>query len=202
MIYGYVRVSTDDQDTQNQKFEIETFCKKNKIKINAWCEEKISGTKNFKKGKFGDFIKKSKKGDLIICSEISRLSRDMLILMKILEHCLTNDIQIWTIKDNFRLENNLQSKVLAFAFGMAAEIERTLIAQRTKEALKLRKARGMKLGRQAGSKNKAQMTGEVINCSQCGKEFYTTHRKFCSKECASEHRSENYINKKYGTKRR
>ena len=154
MIYGYIRVSTDDQDTQNQKFEIETFCKKNKIKINAWCEEKISGTKNFKKGKFGDFIKKSKKGDLIICSEISRLSRDMLILMKILEHCLTNDIQIWTIKDNFRLENNLQSKVLAFAFGMAAEIERTLIAQRTKEALKLRKASGMKLGRQAGSKNK------------------------------------------------
>ena len=81
--------------------------------------------------------------------------------MSILHHCMNTEATIITIKDNFRLDAGIQSKVLACVFGLAAEIERNLISQRTKEALAARKANGMKLGRPFGSKNsKLKLTGQ------------------------------------------
>ncbi len=154
MIYGYIRVSTDKQTLENQEFEINNFCAKEGIVIDKWIMETISGTKDFEKRQLGKILKKLKKDDTIICSEISRLGRNLLQIMTILNICMQKEAQVWTIKDNYRLGTDIQSKVLAFAFGLSAEIERNLISQRTKEALARLKSSGRKLGRVQGSKNK------------------------------------------------
>ena len=150
MVYGYIRVSTDKQTVENQRFEIENFCKNEKMEINGWIDETISGTFVYDKRKLGTLLKKVKKGDIIICSEISRLGRNLFMIMEILNKCMKKGCQVWTIKDNYRLGNDIQSKVLAFAFGLSAEIERNLISQRTKEALKRKRAEGVILGRPVG----------------------------------------------------
>lgn len=153
MIYGYIRVSTDKQTTQNQHYEIEKFCKQQGIHIDEWIEETISSTTELGKRKLGRLIKKVKKNDLIIASELSRLGRNLLQVMSMLNRLLDTDARVWTIKDNYKLGDDISSKVLAFAFGLSAEIERKMISQRTKEALAARRAAGKVLGRPYGSKN-------------------------------------------------
>ena len=150
MIYGYIRVSSDKQTVENQRFEISNFCLRENLKIDGWIEETISGTKNYDKRLLGGLLKKVQKGDVIICSELSRLGRSLFMIMEILNICMTKECRVWTIKDNYRLGDDIQSKVLAFAFGLSAEIERNLISQRTKEALARKKAEGVKLGRKSG----------------------------------------------------
>jgi len=159
MIYGYIRVSTDEQRVDNQRFEIEQFCKSQRIKIDAWIEETTSGTKAPEKRQLGLLLKDVKEGDTIICSELSRLGRTLLMIMGIISTCMERRVNIWTIKDNYRLNDDIQSKVLAFAFGLAAEIERNLISQRTKEALARCKAEGMKLGNKGGKYKRVKLTG-------------------------------------------
>ena len=154
MIYGYIRVSTDKQSIENQRYEINQFCEKNLVAINKWIEEVISGTKKIEDRKLGQLIKTMKKDDILICSELSRLGRNLLMIMSILNECMNRDIQVWTVKDNYRLCSDINSKVLAFAFGLSAEIERNLISQRTKEALARKRAEGIVLGRPHGSKSK------------------------------------------------
>jgi len=163
MIYGYVRVSTDKQETDNQKFEIERFCKKQNLKINEWVEETISGTKEPGKRKLGPLLEKVGKGDLIICSEVSRLGRKLFMIMVILQALLDKGAKVWTIKDNYRLGDDIQSKILAFAFGIAAEIERDMISQRTKEALARKVAQGVILGRPLGRKSSHTKLSEYKN---------------------------------------
>ena len=153
MIYGYIRVSTDKQTVDNQRYEIERFCSKNDIKIEQWIEETISGNKSPDKRLLGSLLTEVKRDDLIICSELSRLGRNLFMIMSILNHLMRNDVRIWTIKDNYRLGDNIQSKVLAFAFGLSAEIERDLLSQRTKEALARKRSEGKILGRPGGKKS-------------------------------------------------
>ncbi len=154
MTYGYIRVSSDKQTVENQRFEINQFCKKENLQINGWIEETISGTKSYNKRELGKLLQIIKKDDLIICAELSRLGRNLFMIMEILNICMTKECKVWTIKDNYRLGDDIQSKVLAFAFGLSAEIERNLISQRTKEALARLKAEGKVLGRKVGSRNK------------------------------------------------
>ena len=161
MIYGYIRVSTDKQTVENQRFEIENYCKERGLIVSSWIEETISGTKKIDERKLGKLLSKVKKGDVIICAELSRLGRNMFMIMSILNYCMENEIKVWTIKDGYRLGEDLTSKVLAFAFGLSAEIERNLISQRTKEALARKKSEGVKLGRPRGRKsNHYKLTGK------------------------------------------
>ena len=153
MIYGYIRVSTDRQSVDNQRFEIERFCLHNNLEIDQWIEETISGSQQPEKRLLGSLVDGAKTGDLIICSELSRLGRSLFMIMSILNDLLENGVKIWTIKDNYRLEDDINAKVLAFAFGMSAEIERSLISQRTKEALARKRSEGVTLGRPLGSKS-------------------------------------------------
>ena len=153
MIYGYIRVSSDKQTVENQRFEINKFCESKKLHVDDWIEETISGTKVYSKRQLGTLLKKVHKDDVIICSELSRLGRNLFMIMEILNVCMNKECRVWTIKDNYRLGEDIQSKVLAFAFGLSAEIERNLISQRTKEALARKKAEGVKLGRPKGSHN-------------------------------------------------
>lgn len=161
MIYGYIRVSTDKQTVENQRYEINQFCERNVIVVDKWIEETISGSKKIEERKLGKLLKRMKKGDTLICSELSRLGRNLLMIMSILNECMNRDVHIWTIKDNYRLGTDINSKVLAFAFGLSAEIERNLISQRTKEALARKRAEGVILGRPKGSKSsKTKLTGQ------------------------------------------
>ena len=159
MIYGYIRVSTDKQTVENQRFEINNFCKAHKLKIGKWIQETISGTKALEKRQLGNLLKNIIEGDMIICSELSRLGRSFYMIMSILSDCMKRGIKVWTIKDGYRLGDDIQSKVLAFAFSLSAEIERNLISQRTKEALARCKAEGMKLGNQGGRYKNVKLTG-------------------------------------------
>ena len=161
MIYAYIRVSSDKQTIENQRYEINNFCNRDGISIDYWIEETISGIQKLEKRKLGKLLKKMKRDDILICSELSRLGRNLLMIMGILNECMNRDIQVWTIKDNYRLGSDINSKVLAFAFGLSAEIERNLISQRTKEALARKKAEGVILGRPKGSKSKVKkLTGK------------------------------------------
>lgn len=155
MIYGYIRTSTDKQNNENQRFEIEQFANANNITIDQWIEETISSKKDLDKRKLGILLKKIKQDDIIIATELSRLGRNLLQVMSILHHCMNIGCQVWTLKDNYRLGTDIQSKVLAFAFGLSAEIERSMISQRTKRCLDRLRAEGKHIGRTKGSKNKS-----------------------------------------------
>lgn len=153
MVFGYIRVSTDKQTVENQRYEIERFCEREGLKVEHWIEETISGTKDYQKRLLGKTLETINKGDVIICSELSRLGRALFMIMDILNLCMKKGCKIYSIKDNYRLGDDIQSKVLAFAFGLSAEIERNLISQRTKEALALKKKEGVTLGRPKGRKS-------------------------------------------------
>ena len=133
MVYAYIRVSTDKQTVENQRFEVQKFATEKGLVIDKWVSEKVSGTKIANDRKLGPLLKRMKKGDTLIITEITRLGRNLMGIMSMLHLC--------------------NSKVLAFAFGLSAEIERDLISQRTKEALAYRKAAGIRLGRKKGDKN-------------------------------------------------
>ena len=160
MIYGYIRVSTDHQTTLNQEFEITRFCRGKSMEISGWIRETISGTQAYDKRALGKLLRRVGKGDLIICTEISRLGRKLYMIMEILSTCMNKGCQVWTVKEGYRLGDDIQSKVLAFAFGLSAEIERRLISARTREALARRKAEGKRVGRPEGSKSKVRLLDE------------------------------------------
>ncbi len=160
MIYGYIRVSTDHQTTLNQEFEITRFCQGKSMEISGWIRETISGTQAYDKRALGKLLRRVGKGDLIICTEISRLGRKLYMIMEILSTCMNKGCQVWTVKEGYRLGDDIQSKVLAFAFGLSAEIERRLISARTREALARRKAEGKRVGRPEGSKSKVRLLDE------------------------------------------
>ena len=155
MVYGYIRVSTDKQTVENQRYEIKKFCKQNNMRIDEWVDETVSGTVEINQRELGDLLEKLHQSDILICTELSRLGRSLFMIMDVLNRCMKREIQVWTIKDNYRLGTDISSKVLAFAFGLSAEIERNLISQRTKEALARAIAEGKHIGRPKGSKNKS-----------------------------------------------
>ena len=154
MVYGYIRVSTDKQDCENQKLGIDAKARVLGITIDKYVEDAgISGVKSPNERALGGVLRKLQRGDIIICSEISRLGRKLFMIMSILEHCMKVGAKVYTVKDNYELGDNIQSKVLAFAFALSAEIERDLISQRTKEAMARRRACGLYTGRKPGARN-------------------------------------------------
>ena len=130
---------------------MQLFTAKNDMKIDKWVEEVISSRKPLHERRLGKVLKKLKKGDILIATELSRLGRNLLEVMGILQECLEKDCQIWTLKENYRLGADIQSKVLAFAFSLASEIERQLISERTKISLQRLKDEGRHLGRPYGT---------------------------------------------------
>ncbi len=160
MTIGYLRVSTGKQHPANQKDEIERFAEKKNITIDRWVIEIASGSKSEKERKLGRLLKSMRAGDMLIVTEISRLSRTLTEIMGIMGRCLEKGIMLYTTKEGYTFDNSINSKVLCFAFGLVAEIERNLISMRTKEALALRKAEGKVLGRRKGSFTKTKILRE------------------------------------------
>lgn len=151
MIIAYLRVSTGKQNPENQREEIKRFAEEKNMAIDQWVIETASGKLAPRKRKLGRVLSRMKKGDTLIVSEISRLSRSLTEIMTIMGQCLEKEISIYTTKERYTFDNSINSKVLCFAFGLVAEIERNLISMRTKEALAVKKAEGVRLGRRPGS---------------------------------------------------
>ena len=148
MTIAYLRVSTGKQHLENQKEEIEKFAARKNLTIDRWVTEVVSGKKNEHDRKLGKLLKSLKKGDVLIVTELSRLSRTLLNIMSILHRCLEKDIVVYSTKDGYAFDNSINSKVLAFAFALVAEIEHNLISMRTREALAHRKTEGVRRERE------------------------------------------------------
>lgn len=161
MVYAYLRVSTGKQDGANQRLGVEDLAKRLGLTIDEYIDDEgVSGTKEPEKRELGKLLQMLNPGDVLLAGEISRLGRSLFMVMRILEHCMNNGVKVYTAKDGYELGDNIQSKVLAFAFGLAAEIERDMISRRTKEALARKKADGVVLGRPKGRKSShVKLTG-------------------------------------------
>ena len=154
MIYGYIRKSTEKQSFEHMEYEINEYADKHNMKIDVWVEETISSRKPLNKRQLGQLLEKLQPNDILITSELSRISRSVPETFSILQTCLNKNCQVITIKENYHLGNDLQSQVLAFAFGLASQIEIDLISQRTKCSLASKKEQGIKLGRSIGAESK------------------------------------------------
>lgn len=157
MIIGYLRVSTEKQNPENQRDEIRRFAEEKSLVVDSWVVETASGKLPYRKRKLGRLLRRLRSGDVLIVTEISRLSRSLTEIMAIMGYCLEKKVCIYTTKERYTFDNSINSKVLCFAFGLVAEIERNLISMRTKEALALKRAEGVRLGRRPGSDVKMQV---------------------------------------------
>jgi len=168
-IVAYLRTSTDKQvhSLDNQRYELLNFASDRKWLIDTRVEETISGTRSAEERKLGSVLQELNESDVLIVSELSRLGRNLLEVMSILHACMSRQIQVFTVKEKYELGNNLSSKILAFAFSLAGEVERQLISQRTIQGLQARKAAGMTLGRPKGSLNEhTKLSGKEADIQQ------------------------------------
>jgi DNA invertase Pin-like site-specific DNA recombinase len=149
-VTAYLRVSTIDQDLEKNKADILTLANSLHLGHVQFVEEKVSGKVSWRNRTIAEILEAAQAGDTIIVSELSRLGRSMLECMEILSIASERGIHVYAVKGNWRLDGSIQSKIIAMAFAMAAEIERDLISKRTREALQAKKANGMKLGRPQG----------------------------------------------------
>lgn len=162
MNYAYIRVSTNMQTVQNQKIAIREYAKYHRITKIQWIAETISGTKTPEKRKLGNLLDNAKNGDVIIVTELSRLGRSLMMILNVLQSLLESGVKVIAIKEGYELGDNIQSKVLAFAFGLSAEIERTLLSERTKQGLERARKQGKHIGRRKGQKSKKyKLTGKA-----------------------------------------
>lgn len=177
MVIAYLRVSTEKQFLANQKQEILRFAESKELCIDRWYTETVSGCVSSKDRKLSLLLRKLQPGDVLIVTEISRLSRTLLEIMTILNSCIKKNVTLYSTKEGYVFQNDINSKVLGFAFGLMAEIERNLISMRTKEALERRKQEGVILGRRKGFQPKMQVLYEnkeyVLKALSEG-EFHTT----------------------------
>lgn len=156
-VVAYLRVSTEKQFLENQRAEILRFADRNGLIIDKWYTETVSGSVSSKNRKLSGVLDRMKPGDSLIVTEISRLSHTLLEIMTILNSCIKKRVVLYSTKEGYIFQNDINSKVLGFAFGLMAEIERNLISMRTKEALARRKKEGVCLGRRKGDAPKMNM---------------------------------------------
>lgn len=146
-VYAYLRVSTDKQDEVNQKLGVDNLAVKKSLVIDQYLNDHAkSGTVPFRKRNLGKLVDSLQKGDTLIVSELSRLSRKLYEIFQILQILTEKGVHVYSVKENFELHDDIQSKILAFAFGLSAEIERNMISERTKEALARLRAEGKSTG--------------------------------------------------------
>lgn len=182
MIVAYLRVSTGKQLLENQKNEISAFAQNRNMVIDQWVTEIASGCKQRNDRKLGTLLRRMKKGDSLIVTELSRLSRTQIDIMTIMGTLLQKGVVLYSTKERYSFDNSLNSKVLCFAFGLVAEIERNLISMRTREALALRREQGVKLGRKKGSYTKQKILldnrNEIIRTINSGQSIASICRKY------------------------
>lgn len=171
MVYGYLRVSTEDQDENSQRRGVDEFAAKNGLKIDEYViDHGLSGAKEFKERNIGKLIKKMQKGDTVIASEISRIGRRLILVLDFIKLCTEKGVNFFTVKDRYSIADTVQSKVILTVMGLCAEIERDLVRQRTNEGLARARAEGKTLGRPVGAKTcieKHKLHGKETLIREC-----------------------------------
>jgi DNA invertase Pin-like site-specific DNA recombinase len=165
-IAAYLRVSTERQDLDNQRFAVGEYCNAHGLTLGDVVTDTKSGKLSWRDRDLASLVERLAPGDILVTPELSRLSRSLQDVFSFLAETARRQIIVRIIKGNFVIDGSLQSTVLVTAFGLAAEIEREFISQRTKEALARKKRAGQTLGRPVGRKNaKTKLSGheETIN---------------------------------------
>lgn len=194
MVYGYIRVSTEEQNLENQKKAISE-----RFKVDVWYEEKKSGTLDYTKRGLGELINSLQADDVLVVTELSRLGRSLMMVFKIIELLKEKKVRCVAIKNNFDMKpadgNDIISSVLLFAFGLSAQIERQLISERTKQGLAVARSKGKRCGRGKGEtpyyvKLRAYQN-EIVQQAEAGKSInslalkygvrWTTMKRFLAK---------------------
>lgn len=158
---GFIRVSTLDQDTEKNKLDMLQFANSHKLGNVEFVEEKVSGTKDYKKRKLGTLLNNMNNGDVLIVPELSRIARSTIQILEVIQITQDKGITLYSLKENFcNQDNSIASTVTKTIFALVAQIERELISLRTREALHARKATGMRLGRPRG-KGKSKLDEHV-----------------------------------------
>ena len=148
---GFLRVSTLDQDTEKNKLDILQFANARKLGNVEFVEEKVSGTKDYKKRKLGTLLDTMSKNDVLIVPELSHIARSTIQILEVIQLTQDKGITLYSLKENFcNMDNSIASTVTKTIFALVAQIERELISLRTREALHARKLAGVKLGRPSG----------------------------------------------------
>lgn len=159
---GYIRVSTDKQDYQNQKYEILSYCDREKWRIDQWVELEMSSRRSAKDRRLDELLN-LEAGDRLIVSELSRLGRSTGEVIQLIKDLTERKIELVAIKQNLRIDarngQDMTTKVIVTIFSLLAELERDLNSQRTKMALARAKANGKKLGRPEG-RGKSKLDGK------------------------------------------
>lgn len=203
MVYAYTRVSTDLQTLDNQRYGIKEYCKTHSMRVDFWYEEKISGTKKAVERELGELLKVIQKGDTIIATEFSRLGRSLPDVLETIQKIKEKGCILRTIKENFVLDDTLSAKILSSVLALISDISRELTVSRIKEGLASRKAKGMKLGRAVGSKNKhskLEKYHEFIEGMLRGgaSRYLIKKRLSCHSHTLNEYLKNSGLDKKYG----
>ncbi|PSU88712.1 recombinase family protein [Photobacterium kishitanii] len=155
--YAYLRISTDAQDVNNQKHGILEYANRMGLVNLAFVKDAVSGTKKWRQRRLGLMLEKMVSGDVLIFAEVTRMARSTIQVLEILEYCMDKEITVHITKQNMVLDGSMQSKIIATILGLAGEIEREFIRQRTKEALAARVAKGITLGRPKGKASRLKL---------------------------------------------
>ncbi|MGD9213092.1 MAG: recombinase family protein [Desulfobacteraceae bacterium] len=160
---AYIRVSPDDQDYRNQKFEILDYCDRSGMKVDKWLEVEMSSRRSAKDRRIDELLANLKPNDRLLVSELSRLGRSTGEVIQLIKTLTDQKIEFVAVKQGFQInsQNNkdMTSKVMVTIFSLLAELERDLISERTKMGLARAKAAGKKLGRPKGP-GKSKLDGK------------------------------------------
>ena len=158
---AYIRVSTEKQNMDLQRLEILDYCRKHNLKVADFIALEISSRKNNKLRRIDELLERLQPNDTLIVSELSRLGRSVGQVVNIVDDLIKNHIRLIAIKENMDIPPNgkkdLQTTCMTTLFSLFAEMERSLISERTKEALRAIRATGKKLGRPKGVKGKSKL---------------------------------------------
>jgi putative DNA-invertase from lambdoid prophage Rac len=160
MIYAYMRVSTPQQTVDNQHYALLHFADQRGFRIDQWITETSSGAKAYTERVLGPLVAQLRAQDTLVVTEVSRLGRRLIDIVQLLYVLMEKQVTVLSIKEGLEMGDSLNAKVLAFAFGLAVDIERSLIAARTREALARRRQEGQRLGRPPGRlSHQTKLTG-------------------------------------------
>jgi DNA invertase Pin-like site-specific DNA recombinase len=150
-VYGYIRVSTKQQNYHYQKNQILNYCNENKLGNVEFISDVVSGSKDWKKREIGEFVENSKEGDILVFNEFSRLGRSLLDVLEVLKILKEKNVDVYVVRENMKITDDFSSKLMVFMFSLVSEIERDLIKSRVKEGIENKRKDNPNWGRKKGN---------------------------------------------------
>lgn len=162
-VFAYLRVSTEQQDTQNQRLEILTWANREGVQISDWMEREMSSRRSTRERGLDELLERLCAGDTLVVAELSRLGRSLGEVVHTVDQLTAARVGLVTLKERIRIppngERDLASKVMVSTFALMAELERDLLSARTKAGLARARAEGKRLGRPKGALGASRLDG-------------------------------------------